>query len=137
MADDYQNTAVRMLADANVLKSGGRWFGTCYLSGYVVECYGKIVIEKFSPTAAASLNHSVRSINRGMLGISQSIGSIAAKYCLDLSVNCATIYSHWHPSKRYANDNAIWNTQAIAEQYFNEAKKALNVITQMKLDGVI
>ena len=102
-----------------------------------MECYGKILIEKYSTTAAVNLGHSMRNINREVQGISQTISTTIAKYCLDLSVECGTIYNNWHPNKRYANDRNIWNTQTLADQYFNEATEALNVITQMKLDGEI
>ena len=74
------NTYVNVWADAELFKSGGRWFSTCYLSGYVVECYGKILIENYSATATVNLRHGMRNINREVQGISQTIGTTVAKY---------------------------------------------------------
>ena len=53
--DDYPEAALKHLLDADTLLKGRRFDGAAYLSGYVVECALKTLIQVESPAGRAVL----------------------------------------------------------------------------------
>jgi len=139
--DNFYCTARRMWNDVNVLHSSGNsYFNTCYLAGYILECYGKILVLTYDSTSnVRSLSHSLTRLN-GKVTSDIIITPTLSKYCLDLSSECNTIYSgvhEWNPLKRYEDDPNLWCSKEIADNFINESKKIIEMLDEMKLDGVI
>jgi hypothetical protein len=138
--DDFYCTAQRMWNDANILKNNtNSFFNTCYLSGYIVECYGKILITASAVGNPRSYNHNIEDINN-VIQTNILLNTSYSKYCLDLKTMCNTIYEgqhKWNPIKRYEDDPNLWNSKNVAESFVVEAKHVIDVIDNMKLDGVI
>ncbi|MFH5186943.1 hypothetical protein ACHHV8_32575 [Paenibacillus sp. TAB 01] len=138
--DDFFKTAQRMWEDANILKNSTNkksWFNTCYLSGYILECYGKLLLLSYGPSKR--YGHDISTINDSITD-HILINPSLAKYCLDFKKDCNTIYhepNKWDPKKRYEGSTGIWDTEAIAEAYITEAQCVMDMINKMKLDGVI
>lgn len=137
--DDYYKTAMRMWEDANVLRNSSNansWFNTCYLSGYILECYGKLLLS-YAPQNR--YGHNIHLINESIIN-HILINSSLAKYCIDFKNECNTMYDEpqkWDPKKRYENTVGIWDTEGIADAFVSEAENVMNMINKMKLDGVI
>jgi hypothetical protein len=137
--DDFYKTAQRMWEDANILKSSANnksWFNTCYLSGYILECYGKLLLS-YAPSNR--YGHDIKFINESIVNFILNNSSLAT-YCIDFKNDCKTIYDEpqkWDPKKRYECTVGIWDTEATAAAFINEAQIVINMINKMKLDGVI
>ncbi|EDL65726.1 hypothetical protein [Bacillus sp. SG-1] len=139
--DNFYCTAHRMWKDANVLHtSGSSYFNTCYLAGYILESYGKLIVKAYDSTInVRRFSHSLSDLNtkiKNDITIAPSLG----KYCLDLSIECNTIFSgnnEWGPLKRYEDNPNLWSTKQTADSYISESKKIIDMIDEMKIDGVI
>jgi hypothetical protein len=137
--DDYYIAAERMWKDTNILKNNHRWFNTCYLSGYILECYGKLLIQNYTSKKPIDYKHNLKELNKT---IQTEIALLegASKYVLDFKTNCNTIYEgheKWSPKKRYSAQKGVWDSEATADKFVNEAEKIMNLVVQMKIDGVI
>ena len=60
--DDYPEAARKHLVDATALATARRFDGAAYLSGYVVECAAKLLIQV--ETASKPKNQNQRETNR-------------------------------------------------------------------------
>lgn len=139
--DDFYCTAKRIHKDVKFLFATNQsYFNTCYLSGYILECYGKLLITAHDSTELPKdYGHDLKDINK-KINNEISLNTTYAKYCLDLKIECQTIVSghnKWDPIKRYGDNSSQWNQKSIAEMYINESSKIINLIEDMKLDGVI
>ena len=139
--DNFYCTAQRMCKDVNVLHaSGNSYFNTCYLAGYILECYGKLLILANDPSANVKrFSHDLTKLNtkiKSDIILTTSLG----KYCLDLSIECNNIYKgvhEWDPFNRYEDNPNLWNTKQVADNFVSESKKIMDMIGNMKIDGVI
>jgi len=68
--DDYPEAAGKHLQDASVLQNGGRSDGVAYLSGYVVECAMKTLIQV--ETGRGSRSHDI-------VGLRDTLGTLATQ----------------------------------------------------------
>ncbi len=140
--DYYQDTAIRMCDSSTILYKNKQWLNACYLAGYVVECYGKRMVElaeeseAFEGQAARSFSHQIVDLNEYVKNIAV-MGSPLSAYCQDLGVMCPVLLSGWNPfTIRYASDSHEWNTEEIAEKIHKEIEMLAETIIQMQVDGV-
>lgn len=148
--DNYFITAERMMENVEILSSSpiskgekNRWFIICYLCGYIPECYGKLIMSAFMGYSEVELKkiygHELKRVNEDVNVLPYLISS-SAKYCMDLKIECSSILygnQKWHPEKRYCAEKGLWDTKSISEIFMKEAKKIMEIIYNMKLDGVI
>lgn len=141
--DNFKDTAYRMYEDVEVLQKNSRWFNCCYLSGYVVECYCKLVLDNaitngiaIRKSSVRAYSHNVNDMEIDLRNISIS-NNILSQYCLDLNIVCNNILNNWNPLNRYNNSTSDWNKEENAEKYKNEIESVLEQIISMELDGVI
>lgn len=140
--DNFYQTSQRMWNDANILNSNtpsNSWFNTCYLAGYILECYGKLLITSSIGGNPRSLNHKLENINN-KIQTDVLMNPIFSKYCLDLKLVCNTIYEgqhKWDPTYRYEDNPNLWNSKNIADSFIKESKVVKDMIETMKIDGVI
>lgn len=146
MTDNYYKTANRNFKSAKVLKDNNENFNSCYLSGYILECYSKIIVQFAYSTTISEIKktfgHDIKGLQKELryLLLDPTISNlINSKYILDLSHICPTIISgqnKWDPMKRYSNEEYFWDSSA-AEMYINESKIVVKTLASLKLDGVI
>lgn len=145
MADDFLETAQRMMKDAKALQAAGAHRNACYLAGYVVECTLKTMLEV---SDVNPWGHEIDDLNALLLGLrlapADKIGqygdpsSLAPTIFTQLRVpvtrrNGTTVLQdqcHWDPQHRY--DGTRWVDAATSRQYIDEAQKFADIIGDLK-----
>ena len=146
MINNYYKTANRSYSSAKVLKDNNENFNACYLSGYALECYSKIIVQFAYSTTVSEIKkvfgHNIKKLQQELryLLLDPTINNlINSRYILDLNEFCPTIvsgYNKWDPMKRYSDDEYFWNAET-AEKYIEETEIIIRILTKLKLDGVI
>lgn len=140
--DNYKDTAYRMYEDAEVLLKNNKWFNCCYLSGYVLECYCKLVLNNaisngiISARSIRQYSHRVSDMETDLSMVSLSASQLS-KYCLDLNSMCDGLLSEWNPNNRYNSNMSDWDSKSKADKYKEECDILIEQILEMELDGVI
>lgn len=141
--DDFKITLSRMYNDAKVLNENNCWFNSCYLSGYVIECYAKILLEhalikglSISKNSIRKYSHNITEMNLDLSNVISYDVSIG-NYCVDLSKVCPNLFATWNPNMRYSDNSHIWNQKNSSNDIINEIDQIMYNISKMKLDGVI
>jgi hypothetical protein len=137
MADDFYATAKRMHKSSKTLHDNSEYHNACYLAGYVVECYAKIVVglsyDFTSAELAKEFSHNLKKLNKELQYIMTY--SPYSSYIIDMRSDFATILlnvTKWHPIKRYSSN--IWIEQNSIN-FQSEIQLAMQKLTQMELDG--
>lgn len=148
MADDFAKTAEQMMFDARALRDGGAHRNACYLSGYVVECTLKTLLDKAGPAPAHT--HDLESLHAAVAQLLLDGSPLAARYGDPASLaptmlqqikppkktrNGIRYFCHWDPEHRY--DGSRWGAAPMSQSYLNEANNCLDVIVRMLMDGVL
>ena len=136
--DSYYDTAQRMYKSAKILHNNSEYHNACYLAGYVLECYSKIVVGMSYPLTHQELSkefsHDLEKLRKELDYILAS-SSISA-HIRNLRAECPTIISgqfKWNPIKRYIQDRDRWN-QANSNNYQSEVEIVMTEIARMKLN---
>lgn len=141
--DNFKDTAYRMYEDAEILLNNEKWFNSCYLSGYILECYCKLILDNALTNGIINSRRNVREYSHNISSMERDMSllllseSQLSRYCLDLSSKCTNILSTWNPIHRYRDNDTEWNNNNIAEEYKEESDVLIEQILQMELDGVI
>lgn len=136
--DNFYETSNRMYNSSNILHANSQFHNSCYLAGYVVECYAKIVIGISYGFAASDLkefSHDLKKMKREFDYIFRH--SSVANNILDVSADLSTIFNgtkKWHPMKRYCDSREEW-LETNSNNYQREMSLAMQKIAQIKLDG--
>jgi hypothetical protein len=132
--DDHPEAARKLLDDASALRASNRFDGASYLTGYVVECSLKTLIQHES--GVPEEGHSLNVLATRLSTVCAIAGGRTARYLTPavLSVPSGAVAA-WRPAMRYrapsmaASDAAAW---------FGEAQIIYQAtVGQMFLDGVI
>lgn len=144
MADNYKDTAYRMYDSAQVLYKDEMWFNTCYLAGYVAECYCKEILLLAAYNGYAFQNaDNVKKFSHKLdklqdeVEIIAGMGGATSLYCHDIQSECPTIYANWNPLERYQSDSYIFNHKETADKMIEEMEMLMEYIIQMEIDGVL
>lgn len=95
--DNFYKTANRCFNSSKILHSNVEYFNACYLGGYVLECYGKLIFQKIYSTPPEDMKcygHDVKKIIREiqqLLADPSPGGLLNPLYIIDLTHNCPTI----------------------------------------------
>jgi HEPN domain-containing protein len=133
--DNFLKTAERMYDSSKILHRENQSFNSCYLSGYVAECYAKIM---YGLTSGSNIrSHDTADI---LVRISSLLTSASPynRYWIDMPIECPNMYSgaaKWHPMERYS-DTYPW-TITISAAFQQEMDIFFDKITEMIIDGVI
>jgi len=136
--DNYYNTAKRMHKSSETLHNNNEFHNSCYLGGYVIECYAKIIIGVsygFGVSDLKDFGHDLKKMNKEFKYILAH--SSVSGYMIDMPLNFSKSLSgssRWDPFKRYSDLTNEWN-QTNSNDYQNEATFAMQKMTQMILDG--
>ena len=132
--DDYPAAALKHLQDAEVLLKGRRFDGAAYLSGYVVECALKTLIQVESGEA----RHS-----HGLTGLLNELDVLAVQATPRtgrLYVRVAALLKtadvlDWRPPMRYRGPEV---TSSKADAWLRNAREAYDLIVEsLILEGAI
>ncbi len=144
MPDNFFVASERMYDSSKVLHESSHFHNACYLAGYVLECYGKILIEKAMGGRPKSYGHDLTRMNTDLgyfLSSGSSGGGSFRKYYFDSVIHCPGLrgtlpgIDRWDPFFRYS-DSANWN-QLASGHFQNEKEICFEKITEMYIDGVI
>ncbi len=144
--DNFYKTAIRTSKSSKILINNGDYFNSCYIGGYTLECYSKILLklaygmtdDELKKYIGHDLKKAVKEIK--YLKLDPSInGLIDSIYLLDINIDCPFMtksQTKWNPNKRYNDNETNWN-QNTATEYQNEIVKIRQKIATMKINGVI
>jgi hypothetical protein len=134
--DDYPDAAEKHLNDANSLLNAQRFDGAAYLSGYIVECSLKALIQ--FETGQVSKDHEFDIIHKKMIRLCAQANSKTAKYVSSPAIQnllkCNIV--NWKPGMRYSSEGNV--SPADSQKWVTEANEIfVSTIIEMKLDRVI
>jgi len=143
--DDFPDAAAKLLDDARALFANGRYDGSGYFSGYVVECSLKALVMVEALCAAATLGRAysdARDYRHDITRLSAEATRLAAlgtastaKY-VGLLSNPSQLSGVWGPALRYSGPGRIGRQDA--EDWLGEANATYtSTVGEMRLDGVI
>ena len=133
--DDHPEAAEKHLHDAGTLLSEGRPDGAGYLSGYVVECSLKAVLQ-FETGTAAPLTHRLTDLLCQLQTTLAHAGARTGRYLGAATSGLASSsIVEWRETMRY---HAPSMTSAAAGTWHTEARAVFQeTVHQMRLDGSI
>ncbi len=135
MADDFKITASRMFKSSEILHNQNAYHNSCYLAGYVVECYTKLIVIKFGRNNPRAFSHNINSLNTELQSI-LSGDSTLSQYIIDGAIDFNTIRTRWNPEIRYT-DLVSFSNNAMSQLFQNEMTLAMQKITKLEVDGII
>lgn len=137
--DNFYDTAKRMHKSSEILHNAGDFHNACYLAGYVVECYGKILVGlSYGFThqeIAKEFAHDLKKLNKELQYLFSN--SSFSSYIVDMGTDFNTLLSgnyKWNPIKRYIIHTLCWD-QPNSDNFQSEIQLAIQKLTQMQLDG--
>lgn len=148
MGDNFYNASRRFYKSSKKLHDNDEYFNACYLAGYIVECYGKLVLTAglgSTPEELAKaryIGHDLKKLKKDLnywVADPFLCSVLHPKYIMDLSTECPTILrgeKRWHPIARYMENDNHWDNNC-SDLFQDESKKAMKLVVRMKMDGVI
>jgi hypothetical protein len=144
--ENYYKTARRTALSSKTLHNNGEFFNSCYLAGYVLECYTKLLLKKALNLTDVDLkkefSHDIKKLNQIITILKEdpsAYGLLDTKYLIDITSTCNSMVrgtNKWDPNKRYNTDETIWNS-SVSNEYQLSVSIIMAEISKMKLDGVI
>lgn len=133
--EDYPEAAKKHLRDAKELLKRSRYDGAAYLSGYVVECTLKTMIQV--EIGSPKRTHKLSDLKGNVLSLAALSGAKTARYALPKGHwQLLSSRSGWNTLIRYSPAGSI--SQAKSKEWLKEADTIYNsVVVPMRLDGVI
>lgn len=137
MSDHFYLTAQRMYNSSVILHNQGEYHNACYLSGYVVECYAKVIVGlsygmNSQDDEFKKFGHDLKKLNKELQYLLYN--SSLPTYVVDLDLQFMDIIkgqSKWNPIKRYSNNS--WS-QVDSTNFQNQIPKAMQLLAQMCID---
>lgn len=134
MADNFLKTAEQMKESSKVLNANSHFHNSCYIAGYVAECYLKTLAEKglgSTPRRTHDLIALHYAVSSGA-----TLPALFSPYLLDMSLDCPQIYTKWNPAKRY-DDSSGWDNPSTSLDFQDEQEKCFRQLAQMRSSGLI
>ena len=131
--DDYPEAAGRHLQDANVLLAGERHDGAAYLTGYVVECAMKTLIQ-LETGDPPSRSHDLTAL-RDTIGVLAALADtrVGRLYARLLPPGSGIL--DWRPEMRYRGETVSPDT---SRAWLEEADEVYaEIVGTLILDGAI
>ncbi len=133
--DNFYDTANRMYKSSQILHNNNEYHNACYMAGYVVECYTKIIVGLFSTNIPRSYSHNLSNLNIALQHILSGNSSLSP-YILNGSLDFVTILSNWNPvNLRYIGNANSLNTQSLSISFQNEIQLAMQKLAELQIDG--
>ena len=143
MPDSYLNAIERMRDSSRLLHGSKQFHNACYLGGYVVECYLKILhslssLQRPAGRGRGAYGHNIQALNADLVYALTSSTATARmrQYLLDISIECASILATWNPNYRYDDGTIGWN-EPTSNAFQSELEKCYEKVIKMLVDAVI
>jgi len=134
--DNFYDTANRMYKSSKILHENGVFHNSCYLGGYVVECYAKIFVDMYSSSTPISFGHNIRNLSSELNDLASN--SSLSSYILNGPNDFNTILSMWNPGNlRYSDTSICITSSTISDNFQSEIELVMQKIAKMRLDGLI
>lgn len=142
MADNFKVTAERMYASAKTLYESNDHHNSCYLGGYVIECYQKILYLLLAPGAPQHIHDlgELKQSYKDKVYVFRNSSQLAKlkklKVNVDIELAFNRIYNSWNPIFRYDDSQDRWNEE-VSKEYQKELKHCKYLINQLQINGLI
>ncbi len=113
MSDDYCSAARKHLDDARFLLKNGRIDNAGYLSGYVVECALKLLVQ-YSGGRPQRYGHDLSRLTGQALRLACYLNPSLRRYSLPPTQAVKALTDGWNPSLRYRVGGTISRTRTDA-----------------------
>ena len=135
MANEHFISAARKhYNDAAVLHDAGRHDNCAYLSGYVVECALKGMIESSSTLNPSRFGHDVSALSTKAALLAALLSSGRSFITIPASQDYHDLITRWRPEERYQAEHATPDT--ISNSRLIAAKEAIQeLVVPMILNG--
>jgi hypothetical protein len=133
--DDHPEAAEKHLVDAKALLAAGRYDGAAYLSGYVIECALKTLLQV---EGQPMWGHKLDLLSKEAMKLLAQPGARSGKYvtATTFQLSIADRASGWIETLRYRPSGHV--PPPASQHWHDEATQVYKtVIAQMRLDGVI
>lgn len=137
MADNFLHTCQRMRDSSIVLHEKGHWHNACYLGGFVIETYMKLLVSHYTSASPRSYNHNISTISQELAyAFSSDVTLSRSRLYLIPSADLTHTISNWTPHNRYTDNSSAWN-ESLSINIQNEKEKCFDMLTKMMVDGII
>lgn len=129
---DFASSAVRHLADAQILRDKQRWDNAVYLGGYIVECAIKAVID----IAGVRPRLHVDRMSPAVLLLAGDLSCATRRYAIDLDPDVVLVREKWRTEHRYVPSGTA--SQKDAEEIGDAGRRVFRrTVERMVLDGFL
>ena len=141
MQESFSMSAGRHLHDAQILLTKHRWDNAVYLSGYVVECSFKVLIEQYfnqlsgDTSAAKKFGHDLTKLEDKAMERLRTMYPILDTQLPSSRID-GTVLANDHPVRRYAPSN-LWTEEQATISVARASKIYMSIIPKLVLDGLI
>ena len=133
-ATTFISAAQKHLTDSSLLVEQKRFDNTAYLSGYVVECCLKALLDIDGMPSVKELGHELPLMAGNALMLGYALAPSRRRYNLAATPDLDLLINTWKPDSRYEKENTT--TAALAESRLRGAQAAYEQIgVAMILDG--
>ena len=133
--DDYPAAALKHLQDAEVLLKGRRFDGAAYLSGYVVECALKTLIQVESGRRVRRSHELTGLLDELDVLAVQATTRTGRLYVRVAAALRTADVLRWQPRMRYRGPEV---TSSDAEAWLRDARRAYGpIVGSLVLEGAI
>ena len=132
--DDYPEAALKHLLDADTLLKGRRFDGAAYLSGYVVECALKTLIQVESGRARRS--HELTGLLDEMDALAVQAKTRTGRLYVRVAAALRTAdILRWRPEMRYRGPEVA---SSEADAWLRDAHRACGqIVGRLILEGAV
>lgn len=132
--ENFISAARKHYNDAAVLHGAGRHDNCAYLSGYVIECALKCMIETSSALNPRSFGHDVSALSTKAALLAALLSPGRILITLPASQEYHDLLTTWRPEERYHAEHATLDT--ISNSRLTAAKEAIqSIVVPMILNG--
>lgn len=133
-AEHFISAARKHYNDAAVLHGAGRHDNCAYLSGHVVECALKGMIENSSTLNPRRFGHDVSALSTKAALLAALLSSGRSFITIPTSRDYHDLITHWRPEERYQAEHSTPDT--ISTSRMTAAREAIqNLVVPMILNG--
>lgn len=133
--DNFYDTAKRMYKSSETLHNNSEYHNACYLAGYVVECYAKIIVGVFSTGIPRRFGHNISNLDIELQNILSGNSSLSA-YIMSGPADFNSVLSNWNPGNlRYTESSLTLSNQILSSNFQTEIQTAMQKLAQMEIDG--
>ena len=133
-ASTFISAAQKHLTDSSLLLDQKRFDNAAYLSGYVVECCLKALLDIDRMPSVKELGHELSLMAGNALMLGYALAPSRRRYNLAATPDLDHLIKDWKPDSRYEKENTT--TPALAESRGRGARAAYEqIVVPMILDG--